>query len=1117
MANLYPLLPKLKEDSAVTPSKVSSWTSETPDFLDQLIKSLAVPDDTPEFESIDSIPDVWARPLLFEMALFDKQNAAEQQFGTSLFKRVQGEWRCILAMIALNMVKNLNLKAEQVILRDDATASIERILCKLAPGKEGLISQDTDWKNLYIIFYQDVPIALTSPSTLVASAADYMSEFDGTLPSPWSTDGCYMEDPISYLTNEDLLSLYSWLKNLSEGLKKQVAEQDDNNEFLMVRQRLDEYCQDIQKKLGRRIDMVKNAAKPGPLKMNIGIFRLLDTVIPAKEATSDDSQVRLLASASRTADKDILLVSPMSLQDMADSWGIPKTQLVVWAGITANDITEAWLSGDKGKLGDVLLKDAEYRRPEEFFTDKLTLVEPANALPGAIRIRGSEIIANDENCSLLLPIQQELLEYLSADEIVERMWIERTNDAICVHFSFPVSGADGSQDYDFVKQYKENDIIYVMKAVPGIEIWPDFKRDDWHKYYFYYGNADSMTNAKEAGKDYFYVVPWSYGHQNGDDVPAQGLANQYTACINDFPEALQCYVNCSAQGSSRSVVENGGMVLLVQPPTVDINDMATWDVSIDFGTSSTMLYYKDRAKEPEKLSFTPHLYHVTEAGVLRNNLYFNFMPERTMNPDGSFLTIYHILNTKVHNADYRTLQDGHIFPLEMDESVVSRFVSNEGTIEANLKWQGDTTGTDSNRRKAKSYLEQICLQSAAEAAGKGIATLNWHFSYPSAFSAEGQDSFEATCRKAGLDACKGTGFTIGQGAFDTQLESVATALYFNKLGNSDTNFGDGAICLDIGAGTTDISIISGRPGRIVFNTSIRFAGRYLFMPIYDYDYERISGKELCLDGIGKDKRNTIIDADMRTNSEAYLENLINITGADEVKAILQDCQFAMAGIMYYVGLVLRKLHEEGIYTENHVPDIYVGGNGSRIFQWLVGGSGFSSDSIRMTVLKNILQEASGFEDNYDITINLSEQPKIEVASGMITERPRHKMRAEDETNMKLFGDTEDEYILSSVLSGEKFTINGEDRGVETFISARDIAAGIDVMELSEFDSFVEAFNKKKRSIWLNGIEYDEKLQSDLKKAVLNYYVAEKGKDVKEIYVEPVYITALKKMMEMMGK
>ena len=54
-------------------------------------------------------------------------------------------------------------------------------------------------------------------------------------------------------------------------------------------------------------------------------------------------------------------------------------------------------------------------------------------------------------------------------------------------------------------------------------------------------------------------------------------------------------------------------------------------------------------------------------------------------------------------------------------------------------------------------------------------------------------------------------------------------------------------------------------------------------------------------------------------------------------------------------------------------------------------------------------------------------------------------------------------------------------------------------------------------MWLNGIEYDEGKQSDLKKAVLNYYVAEKGKNIKEVYVEPVYITALKKMMEMMGR
>lgn len=395
--------------------------------------------------------------------------------------------------------------------------------------------------------------------------------------------------------------------------------------------------------------------------------------------------------------------------------------------------------------------------------------------------------------------------------------------------------------------------------------------------------------------------------------------------------------------------------------------------------------------------------------------------------------------------------------------------------------------------------------------------MRWHFSYPSAFSVEGQDSFEANCRRAADDACKGTNFTVGQDAFDTQLESVATALYFNKLNNRDSNFGDGAICLDIGAGTTDISIISGRPGQIVYNTSVRFAGRYLFMPIYGHDYELISGKKLDVGRISRDKRNTIIDADMRAHSDEYLKNLINITGSDGVRAILQNCQFAMAGVMHYVGLILRKLHEAGIYTEKHVPDVYIGGNGSRIFQWLVGGSGFNSDSMRMNVLKKVLQQASGFEDDYAVTINLSEQPKIEVASGMITERPRYDMRGEAATDLHFFGDTEDEYILNSVVSGASFSIKDEPKTASEFISARDIASGVEVKDLPEFDAFVEEFNKNRRSIWLNGIEYDDRMKFDVRKAVSNYYASEMGKDVKEIYVEPVYIVALKKMMEMMVK
>ena len=121
MANQYfPLLPKLKENSAVTPDKVSIWEDETYDFLDSLIKSLAVSGDITDMGSIDSIPDVWARPLLFEMALFDKQNTAEQQFVQGLHKRVVGEWRSLLAMLALTP-EICRRRAMEAVLRSTPT------------------------------------------------------------------------------------------------------------------------------------------------------------------------------------------------------------------------------------------------------------------------------------------------------------------------------------------------------------------------------------------------------------------------------------------------------------------------------------------------------------------------------------------------------------------------------------------------------------------------------------------------------------------------------------------------------------------------------------------------------------------------------------------------------------------------------------------------------------------------------------------------------------------------------------------------------------------------------------------------------------------------------------
>ena len=44
---------------------------------------------------INSIPDLWARPLLFQLALYDERH--------SLHKRTVGEWRGLLAVLAFNL------------------------------------------------------------------------------------------------------------------------------------------------------------------------------------------------------------------------------------------------------------------------------------------------------------------------------------------------------------------------------------------------------------------------------------------------------------------------------------------------------------------------------------------------------------------------------------------------------------------------------------------------------------------------------------------------------------------------------------------------------------------------------------------------------------------------------------------------------------------------------------------------------------------------------------------------------------------------------------------------------------------------------------------------------
>lgn len=1112
------LLPKLSENAAIAPVTAGQWeqVAIAGHFLKGMADGLAVAAQEKKTESIDSIPDIWARPILFKMALYD---AGHKNFDAGLHEKVQGEWRALLAMLALQERQHLPLTAEEVHLGNvGANGALGDMLLSLAP-KDSADGQEKAWNDIYVISYNGVPLAITSPLTLIAVAADYSTALSGQLTQPWSSDGKYLTDPLPYLSTSDLNGLYLWLKELDDNLSKSIPlHVKENNETCdSLFKSLRKYMQDVQDKLGGNFAPAGNLIDSG-LSLHIGLAGLLNQKLDAKPFKPEDSAVMIRTSVARNSAKSLLLVSPKVLQDLSVSRGWPMAQLEVWAGITAVNIDEKSFTGGKQSLNGVSLGDVEWRRPEDFFTERLAIQEGSNAFPGTLKVQGSEALASEE-MSVILPLKPEILDYFTPQEIAQNCYVEKKGNEIKVQFTFPLSGMDGKGiNYTVEKSYPMQEVIYLINNIPVIEIWPNFKSAGWKQYYLYYENSEAQNQTDTVGRDFFYVYPWAYGQEIAGDTPNKGLANRYTARLSDFPEVLICTVNQTVAGGVDIQSVEAGLILLAEPQAVIAQMGLQWQIGIDFGTSSTMLYYREGKKDPKPLALQPNLFQVTDSGVMRNRTYRNFIPSSTSDQKlGSFLSIFQLFGNMDDHKVIRPLQDGNVFwLLSADGEDADDFRLNSGRIDTNLKWRNDLLG----RMKVAAYVEQICLQSVAEAVKEGIGAIDWNFSYPTAFSEAQQMTFNATCKAAVNNIMKDAGFDIKKGVnVKYWPESQASAYTFYHM--SGNHFAGGAICLDIGAGTTDVSIISEAPARIVYHTSLQFAGRYLFRSLYQ-NYDIFTDGTLKFDGMYGEQKNALIDADLRKHSQDYLESLLNLSGQSDVQKVLQIAQFSLAGIFYYLGSLLQVLHERGIYQSDEIPEVYVGGNGSRILHWICGGM-FDEDNPFLLVFKDILLATSGLSADWGFQLELSKKPKVEVACGMVSDYPLNHKDFFDENKIakELFGiKGKDLLIANSMFAGDAFFLPHEGvwelKEKTEFISAYEISEGIRLQNVKELQRFAEVFNENSH-IWGadQPISFSDKELAKVAKAVLGSYAAQTGCKPTGISVEPIFILELKKFMEML--
>ena len=968
----FPLLPPLKKDGnglAVLP-KTGTWQQVPPVALNNIADNLQVTKVDAKYIDIDSIPSMWARPLLFEIALYDIDHP--------MHECILGEWRGLLTILALKEQRNFSLETKLITIPDaddKNTPEFLRSLRKLMP--EHTLDVGTPWDNLYLIVFKGNPIGITSPTTLVCTSIDYI-EYISVNDVAWY-DPPFLCDPISALTAAETASVAGWLNDFH---KKTITPLPGSPIKANLASRILDFIKDLGGAPGGQPKLADT-----PLGMNVGIFTGMNFPIA----------------------------------------------------------------------------------PKEYFTEKLFVIPRADAFhkQNVSLPAGGDTLK--KSVTPILPIAKELLNDFGVDGLSPRITFATIPDGIKVSLQLP--SPDGGPDFSVSRVYvnqKDGEApifdkhkIVEIPNLPVLEIWPNFRTPDWKVYYTYF-------NGK--GQETFYAVPF-----HTDGVPEDVKITKTSA----FPEVMICKYKS----------EDAGFLFIKAPPVTVPVAAKTWNVGIDFGTSSTTVYKIELpdGADPESVTLSDRLLQITDSQALRTAVQNDFLSDR--DEEMPLFSLFQENSIGIPPDDrIKPLEDGRIYFVPDDYELKKNVISN-------LKWSPEPI----DRKRTQAYLEQICLQCAAEAAANSVSKINWRFSYPIAFSPANKANFNAICQAIINNIIIETG---GQPTIPVSLESesIVIAKFFGgELGG----FADGAVCIDIGGETSDISIW--QDNTLYWQTSIRFAGRHIFLDLLKHKTDFLGIFEVpgeTIEVLDKAKSNdfysqadTWIDTWLNKSAQSLSEKFGIFGGKIKATPFVPLIGLGISGLFYYVGLILNYLSTE-IGFRKTMPNIYIGGNGSRILHWLANGE-FKPDSDSCGYLKDILLAASGFDPKSLFDLEITPKPKHEAAAGLVDERT-------------ILKSTERQFDF---LAGEVFTENEKNKVWKELLTVERLGNGLRSGDkLVKIETFIEKFNTGFGKVLGQPIYLDAALKQKLIGGLNDNLANLAQKSDEERVVEPLFILVLKNLL-----
>ena len=246
MAANHLYLSKLDEENANPPTVPLNghWHAAEARLLGSIADGIDVSQQSrDDVRGVSSVPDVWARPVLFQSAL---RNAKHP-----LHERMVREWRGLLSLLALRRVHNFPVEFVPVPL---AGGTFARALETLAPPPVQLeAEQRYAWTDVLMIRWarnqeRIIPLGAFSPSTLVYTATAYQHRLRDEQLNLRDTRG-FLHPPTD---REDLLAVAEWVKRQKDhldGLLDKRRENPDDRTVLLLDELFNGWLADLRDQL----------------------------------------------------------------------------------------------------------------------------------------------------------------------------------------------------------------------------------------------------------------------------------------------------------------------------------------------------------------------------------------------------------------------------------------------------------------------------------------------------------------------------------------------------------------------------------------------------------------------------------------------------------------------------------------------------------------------------------------------------------------------------------------------------------------------------------------------------------------------------------------------------